>query len=471
MNSIGVDEARLFIHNITAPVVSCNLDLLNEPLLANEPNLMKSKVLTMNGRKIGIIGYLTPETSDIANVGNMKLLPEIPSITSEVKRLKNEGIDILIALGHSGFEMDIEIARHVEDIDLVIGGHSNTFLYTGRAPDIEKPIGTYPYLVEQPKTKRKVPVVQAFHITKYLGQLWLEFDSAGEVTKSYGNPILLDSHIEQDPKLSSEVKILEKEINDQTKQVIGSSGVTLEGDNEHCRARECNLGNFITDSYVDYNLRIYMKSFDLKKHWTDAPISILQSGGVRRNIDHTTRGGNITLYDLVSALPFQNDIGKITVNGSAIWSALEFGVRRYSTNQLYGEFLQVSGLKVVIDLGRPSGNRVKSVLARCGNCAVPVYEQLDLNANYTVIVNDYLAKGGDGHVFLKSVDFHSLRVSELDVIRKELRVKSPIRPEVGDRIVLLNADKLEMASGQLVSTPLSLVVLVWAVITSMSIGL
>lgn len=62
----------------------------------------------------------------------MKLLPEIPSITSEVKRLKNEGIDILIALGHSGFEMDIEIARHVEDIDLVIGGHSNTFLYTGK---------------------------------------------------------------------------------------------------------------------------------------------------------------------------------------------------------------------------------------------------------------------------------------------------------------------------------------------------
>lgn len=69
--------------------------------------------------------------------------------------------------------------------------------YIGKAPDIEKPIGTYPYLVEQPKTKRKVPVVQAFHITKYLGQLWLEFDSAGEVTKSYGNPILLDSHIEQ----------------------------------------------------------------------------------------------------------------------------------------------------------------------------------------------------------------------------------------------------------------------------------
>lgn len=64
-------------------------------------------------------------------MGNVKILPEIPSIREEAKRLKNDGVDILIALGHSGFQMDIQIARDVEDIDLVIGGHSNTFLYTG----------------------------------------------------------------------------------------------------------------------------------------------------------------------------------------------------------------------------------------------------------------------------------------------------------------------------------------------------
>jgi len=65
-------------------------------------------------------------------VGKIQLLPEVLSITTEAKRLKNDGVNILIALGHSGFEMDVEIAKHVVDIDLVIGGHSNTFLYTGR---------------------------------------------------------------------------------------------------------------------------------------------------------------------------------------------------------------------------------------------------------------------------------------------------------------------------------------------------
>lgn len=41
-------------------------------------------------------------------------------------------------------------------------------------------------------------------------------------------------------------------IEEKTKQVIGSTSVFLEGINEYCRFRECNLGNFITDSFVDY---------------------------------------------------------------------------------------------------------------------------------------------------------------------------------------------------------------------------
>jgi len=58
----GVKDVESFIRSITIPIVASNLDLTYEPALAREPNLMKSKVLTVNGRKIGIIGYLTPET-------------------------------------------------------------------------------------------------------------------------------------------------------------------------------------------------------------------------------------------------------------------------------------------------------------------------------------------------------------------------------------------------------------------------
>lgn len=68
----------------------------------------------------------------MGDVGNLKILPEIPEIRAEAKRLKSEGVNILIALGHSGINIDLEIAAQVEDIDLVVGGHTNTFLYTGK---------------------------------------------------------------------------------------------------------------------------------------------------------------------------------------------------------------------------------------------------------------------------------------------------------------------------------------------------
>ena len=50
---------------------------------------------------------------------------------AQVNFLKTKGVNKFIALGHSGIEMDIEIAKSVPDIDIVIGGHTNTFLYTG----------------------------------------------------------------------------------------------------------------------------------------------------------------------------------------------------------------------------------------------------------------------------------------------------------------------------------------------------
>lgn len=64
--------------------------------------------------------------------GKVKFKDEIESIKSRVEELKKEGISIFIALGHSGYNADIQIAKNVPDIDLVVGGHTNTFLYNGK---------------------------------------------------------------------------------------------------------------------------------------------------------------------------------------------------------------------------------------------------------------------------------------------------------------------------------------------------
>lgn len=70
-------------------------------------------------------------------------------------------------------------------------------------------------------------------------------------------------------------------------------------------------------------------------------------------------------------------------------------------------YYRPTGLRVVIDFGRPSGERVRSIHARCGKCAVPAYDKLDLNANYTIIMSKYLSDGGDGFSFKKLAKYQS----------------------------------------------------------------
>lgn len=191
----GVKGLIPFIDNATFPIVTANLDLSKQPDLA-ATNLKNSTILEINGRKIGVIGYLTPETKILSTTENVIFEDEVESIRKEAKKLKEQGVDILIALGHSGFETDKRIAREVEDIDLVIGGHTNTFLYGGAAPDVEVPEGFYPTEVQQ-ASGRKVYVVQAYAYTKYLGNFTASFDARGELTHIEGNPILVDASVEQ----------------------------------------------------------------------------------------------------------------------------------------------------------------------------------------------------------------------------------------------------------------------------------
>lgn len=48
---------------------------------------------------------------------------KLSSSSAEAAKLKAQGVNIIIALGHSGLERDKQIAAECPDIDLVIGGH------------------------------------------------------------------------------------------------------------------------------------------------------------------------------------------------------------------------------------------------------------------------------------------------------------------------------------------------------------
>lgn len=157
------------MNEVNCPVVAANLNFTYETVLNK---VQKSVILEKSGRKIGIIGYLTPETMKISSPRNTIFYDEVKSLINESQRLDALGVKIIFALGHSGYLMDQKIAKGVPLVDAVIGGHTNTFLWNGPQPDNEPVEGPYPKVVTQDSGKQ-VPVVQAYAYTKYLGEYCL----------------------------------------------------------------------------------------------------------------------------------------------------------------------------------------------------------------------------------------------------------------------------------------------------------
>lgn len=65
---------------------------------------------------------------------------EIESIAREAKVLHDQGIKIIIVVGHSGYEKDIEIAEKVPLVNVVVGGHSHTFLSSSEFTSLHSPL-------------------------------------------------------------------------------------------------------------------------------------------------------------------------------------------------------------------------------------------------------------------------------------------------------------------------------------------
>ena len=65
---------------------------------------------------------------------------------------------------------------------------------TGTPPSSEEPEADYPLKVTKNNGKTAL-CVQAFTFTKYLGNLTVTFDNAGDVKDWTGNPIYLDNSV------------------------------------------------------------------------------------------------------------------------------------------------------------------------------------------------------------------------------------------------------------------------------------
>ncbi|KAF4092161.1 hypothetical protein AMELA_G00017720 [Ameiurus melas] len=429
----GVDGLKPFLQQVNCTVLSANIKATN-PVASQISGLyFPYKIINVGSEKVGIVGYTSRETPALSMTGPyLNFEDEVTVLQHEVNKLTTLGVNKIIALGHSGFETDKEIAKKVRGVDVVIGGHSNTFLFTGDPPSTEVPAGRYPLFV-QSEDGRSVPVVQAYAFGKYLGYLNVTFDSEGKVLKAVGNPILLNSSIPEDPDIKADVDSWKVKLANYSAQFVGRTLVYLNGTFEECRFRECNMGNLICDAMVHH----YIKYPD-DLQWNHVSACILNGGGIRGPIDERSKNGSITMEDVISVLPFGGTYDLVQLKGSTLLQAFEHSVHRYGGNT--GEFLQVSGFQIEYDLTKIPGERVKKVNILCTQCRVPQYEPLDPKKVYRVIMPSYLVDGGDGYSMIKEEKLkHDSGDLDISVFAGYISERQKVHPSVDGRIRLINS--------------------------------
>ncbi|MEX0350319.1 MAG: bifunctional UDP-sugar hydrolase/5'-nucleotidase [Paracoccaceae bacterium] len=401
----GPEGLATFIDSVSFPVISGNLDLSSSAELKDKVG--NHVVLDVGGQKVGIVSALATDTVDTSSPGKDVLFQdEIESLTADVAALKDEGVNIVIALTHVGLAKDLEIAEKVPGLDLVVGGHSHTLL----SNQDEDAAGAYPVMVGD------VPVVQAYAYSKYLGEITLTFDDDGNLISAEGEPILLDASVEPNADISARVAEMGAPIEEVKRRVVGSSSSVIDGARESCRRMECEMGNLVAEAMLD---RVRDQGIE---------IAIQNGGGLRTSIDD----GDVTQGEVLLVLPFQNTLSTFQVDGATIKAALENGMAQFDDEAKDGRFPQVAGMRYEFDPGGVTDQRITRVeVQRDGE-----WHPLDMAEIYGVVTNNYVRNGGDGYKMFAGDDKNAYDFGPdlADVTAEYLAANSPYTPYTDGRI-------------------------------------
>ncbi|OHD71282.1 MAG: hypothetical protein A2177_07015 [Spirochaetes bacterium RBG_13_68_11] len=141
MNLLGFDAAVIGNHELDCgrrwlqmrmeqaryPVLSANAMRRNLPDIDGSTGkpLAKPYVVVIKGNlRIGIIGLTTTEYIMSTQIQVKDPLPILRELVPEVTKK----CDFLVVLSHVGYEQDLEMARDVPGIDLIVGGHTHTLV-------------------------------------------------------------------------------------------------------------------------------------------------------------------------------------------------------------------------------------------------------------------------------------------------------------------------------------------------------
>ena len=334
-----------------------------------------TRLVTLNGIKIGLFGLLTPGTRTLSKPGSaVKFDPPMEAARRAVGDLKSRGAEVVVALTHLHLDDDLALVRAIPDIDLILGGHDH-----------------YPVAI----ARSGALVVKAGQDARYLAVIDVDVDreASGPGTRTEVRPVhwrfLATRGVSPDPVIAALIGRFRARHDAALDERIGMTETALDGRRAAVRGGESTLGNLISDAM---------------RMATGADGALYNGGGIRGD-RVIAPGSRLTRRDLMETLPFGDKVVVLELDGATLRTALEHGVG--IAERMSGRFLQVSGLSFTWDRRGAPGARVRAVTIG----AAP----LDPARTYRIAVGAFIAGGGDGYEMLKSAKRIPSAVAEFEV--------------------------------------------------------
>jgi len=352
---LGPEALARYIAAVPFPVLSANLDATAEPALAGK--LRPTITFRREAMRVVVVGLTTPDTPQISSPGpNIRFTDPLEAANRAVWEARREGAATVVLLSHLGVGADRRLAAEVGGVDVILGGHSHTLV----AP---------PVVVEGPD--RPVLIVQAGAHGRWLGRLDLDLTAEGRVAASAQQMRELNADIAEDSAVASLVAQFAAPLEPIRRRVVARIPEALS--NATCGVQPCEIGTLVAEAM---------------RQAMGAEIGWQNAGGVRAGLP----GGEVTLGDVLAALPFGNTTARLVLRGAALMEALENGLGRLPAPS--GRFPQLAGLRFTADAARPAGSRVVAAEVREPD---GLWRPLDPARAYHVATNNFLRRGGDGY--------------------------------------------------------------------------
>ena len=383
----GIPNLVNYAKHLNFPLLASNIDMSKEPEMAKV--VKPYTVLMVDNQKIGVVGLITDTTGNITlGADSLKFLPHLVPCQKSVDELTNQGVNKIIVLSHIGYEEDQELAARLHNVDLIVGGHSHTPLGTPDLPGWRPSGGPYPTYVKDADGK-SVPIVQAWEWGKVFGDIKVEFDAKGALTKvDEAKAIVVDESIPEDPEIANIMDVLRKPVTAMGGMVLGPSTAPYDKN---------LVGYFVADSYLQATSKL------------GAEVAFMNPGGVRSNLE----AGKITFSAANSVCPFRNSLVLADMTGAEIVKLL---------NDSKGSLIPSKGTSF-----NAGGGSVSNVVI--GG------QPLDQTKTYKVVVNNFMAGGGDNLDMLKTCTKKlDTGLNDIDAFVDYIKANSPLNVGSEQRI-------------------------------------